>query len=250
LIEIRDLRFSYGKGYVLRDINLEIHGGKLVFLLGPNGAGKSTLLKCLAGILPYEGSIKLYDRELREIPRQELSKLVGYIPQMTEIAYLTVFDVVLTGRRPHFDWGPSKKDLEVVWEVLRSLNIDHLAFRNLSELSGGELQLAMIARALAQEPKIMLLDEPTSNLDLKNQVLVLRKVREIIESGMVSIAIISTHDVNLAASYADEIVLLKEGSIKSFGPVSEVLREDVISEAYGIKVSTFNVDGKMFISVE
>lgn len=250
MIEIRDLRFSYGEKYVLRGINLEIREGRLVFLLGPNGAGKSTLLKCLAGILPYEGSIKLYGRELREMSRHELSKLVGYIPQMTEVAYLTVFDVVLTGRRPHFDWGPSKNDLEVVWEVLESLGIDHLAFRSLNELSGGELQLAMIARALAQEPKIMLLDEPTSNLDLKNQILVLRKVREIIESGMASMAIISTHDVNLAASYADEIVLLKEGSVESFGLVNEVLREDIISDVYGIKVRAFKADGKIFISTE
>lgn len=250
MITVHGLRFSYGSHYVLNDVNFEVKRGELVFILGPNGAGKSTLLKCMAGILKYEGSVRIQGRELKDISKEEISRIIGYIPQSVKVAPITVFETVLTGRKPYFSWRPSSKDISAVWRVLESLGIRHLSFRSLYELSGGELQLAMIARALAQEPKVLLLDEPTSNLDLKNQALVLKKIKEIIVKGIVLAAVISTHDVNLAASYADRILLLKDGHVHLFGSPKEVLREDVISDVYEIKVKTHYIDNKMLISVD
>ncbi len=185
-VEARNLHYSYNGTEVLKGINLKIEdGGEFVAILGPNGAGKSTLLKCLSGILRCNG-IYISGRPIGgEYSRNELARLVAYIPQRTEPGFMTVFDTVLLGRRPYLGLRPSKRDVEVVKNALKKLGgIDHLALRpTRGGLSGGELQKVGIARALAQEPEIFMFDEPTNNLDIRSQLEVMKLARELSSGG-------------------------------------------------------------------
>jgi iron complex transport system ATP-binding protein len=247
-LKVDNLTAGYGKREVLKDVSLEAPEGKMVFLLGPNGAGKSTLLKCVAGIIkPKSGRILLGDRDLREVSFKEISKLVGYVPQSMRPAFSTsVFEAVLTSRLPHFNWGPSKTDLEKTEEVLNVLGLEQLAFRSVNELSGGEWQKVLLAMALVKEPALLLLDEPTSNLDLKHQVEVMKILSKLVKGNGLS-ALITTHDINLASKYADVVTLMKGGQIYAVGKPNHVLSEEVIQEVYGVKVEVIR-SASLFIS--
>lgn len=244
---IKDLTFAYNSKKVLNKVNFEVKPGEKIFIIGPNGSGKSTLLKCLNRILKPEGAVYIDGKELGEISRDEIAKLIGYVPQRGEINHLTVFDTVLLGRRPHIKWDVSERDVKIVKKVIRLLDMEELSFRRLTELSGGELQKVIIARALAQEPKIILLDEPTNNLDLKNQVEVMRLISNIVKEQKIS-AIITMHDLNIASTYADKLIMLKDGKIVSYGGV-EILNPENIETVYGIKVSVINHNGRPLIAL-
>ncbi|ACS33321.1 ABC transporter ATP-binding protein [Thermococcus gammatolerans] len=239
MIETRNLRFSYGEREVLRGISLEVGEGEFVAILGPNGAGKSTLLKCLAGILRCEG-VFLKDRSVRDYSPKELSRVLAYVPQRVEPGFLTVFDTVLLGRRPYMGLTPSEKDLEVVEEALKRLGIEELALKRTNEISGGELQKVSIARALAQEPEILLMDEPTNNLDLKSQLEVMRLARELAKGGKTVIMVM--HDVNLALRFARRFVFMKDGRKIADGGL-EVLSEKLFEEVYGVRVEIGEIRG-------
>lgn len=242
---IKDLTFAYKSKKVLNKVNFKVKPGEMIFIIGPNGSGKSTLLKCLNRILKPEGAVYIDGKELGEISRGEIAKLIGYVPQRGEINHLTVFDTILLGRRPHIKWDVSERDVKIVKKVIRLLDMEELSFRRLTELSGGELQKVIIARALAQEPKILLLDEPTNNLDLKNQVEIMRLIRKIVKEQKIS-AIITMHDLNIASRYADKLIMLKDGKIVSYGGV-EILNPENIEIVYGIKVSVINHNGRPLI---
>jgi iron complex transport system ATP-binding protein len=231
-VKARNLRYSYNGAEVLKGVDLEIERGEFVAILGPNGAGKSTLLKCLSGILKC-GGVEVFEKPIDEYPRDELAKLVAYVPQRTEPGFMTVFDTVLLGRRPYMGLRPSKRDMEAVRSALRRLGIEHLALKTTNKLSGGELQKVSIARALAQEPKILMLDEPTNNLDIKSQLEVMRLAREFSSGGNTSILVM--HDVNLALRFAKRFVFMKDGEIVADGGI-EVLDGDLFKEVYGVDV--------------
>ncbi|WP_048147724.1 ABC transporter ATP-binding protein [Palaeococcus ferrophilus] len=239
VIEVRNLRYSYNGAEVLRGINLEIGGGEFVAILGPNGAGKSTLLKCLSGILKC-GGVKVFERPIEAYPRDEFAKLVAYVPQRTEPGFMTVFDTVLLGRRPYMGLRPSKRDVEAVRSALRKLGIEHLALKTTNKLSGGELQKVSVARALAQEPKILMMDEPTNNLDIKSQLEVMRLARGFSSEGKTSILVM--HDVNLALRFAKRFVFMKGGEIMADGGI-EVLDGELFREVYGVDVEIGEVRG-------
>jgi iron complex transport system ATP-binding protein len=245
MLRIEDLSFAYNSRVVLKGIDFDVTSGEMLFIIGPNGSGKSTLLKCLNGILKPRGSVYIGMRELNKLPRGEIAKWIGYVPQRGEINHLTVFDTILLGRKPHIKWSVSENDTEVVKRIIKLLDLEDLSFRRLTELSGGELQKVIIARALAQEPKILLLDEPTNNLDLKNQIEVMRILRKVVRERGIS-AVITMHDLNIASLYADRIIMLKDGEIVSVGGV-EVLNSENIEKVYGIKVSVVEHDGKPLI---
>jgi iron complex transport system ATP-binding protein len=245
MMRVESLRFAYNSREVLNGIGFEIKSGEMLFIIGPNGSGKSTLLKCLNGILKPKGAVYIGKNELSKLSRNEIAKWIGYVPQRGEINHLTVFDTILLGRKPHIKWGITEKDIEVVERVIKILGIDSLSFRRLAELSGGELQKVIIARALAQEPKILLLDEPTNNLDLKNQIEVMKILSEIVKKQGIS-AIVTMHDLNIASLYADRIIMLKGGRVISAGG-TEVLNPENIEKVYGIKVSVIKHNGKPLI---
>ena len=245
MITVKDLSYAYGDREVLREIEFYVNYGETLFIVGPNGSGKTTLLKCLANILKPKGAIYIEGQELLQLPRREIAKRIGYLPQRGEVSNLTVFDAILLGRKPYMSWGPSQRDLKIVNEIVDALELKDLALRRLTELSGGELQKVLIARALVQEPKIILLDEPTNNLDLKNQVEIMKLLKRIvIERGVA--AIITTHDLNLAALYADKIIMLKEGRITAIGGV-DVLNPENIEKVYGVKPKIVQHDGRPII---
>lgn len=244
MITVKNLSFSY-KEPVLNDLNFEAKEGEVIFILGPNGSGKTTLLRCIAGILKPKGAVLIENMSLNDFSRKELAKRIAYVPQRGDTGFLTVFDVILLGRKPYMGFGPSYEDYRIVKEVISLLNLERLAFRRINELSGGELQKVMIARALAQKPRILLLDEPTNNLDVKNQIEILRLIRKIARES--NISVISTmHDLNLASLYADRILMIKNGKIFASGGI-EILNRENIKAVYGIDVEVIRMNGKVVI---
>jgi iron complex transport system ATP-binding protein len=238
---VQDLCFQYGKTPILGNISLRVEDGELVSLVGPNGAGKSTLLKCLNHILrPSRGRVFVDDEDVKGMNQKTTARLFGYVPQSSlNVFPATVFDTVLLGRRPYVDWVVGGESREIVYEMLIQMDLTHLAYRQMSELSGGEQQRALIARALAQEPRVLLLDEPTSNLDLKHQLEVLDQVMNVVKEKGVSV-LMAIHDLNLAAQYSNRLILLKEGEMVTSGNPGEILNVENIRSVYGVHAKVNN----------
>ncbi|MGQ9498288.1 MAG: ABC transporter ATP-binding protein [Desulfotomaculales bacterium] len=235
ILSVDGVEFSYNSRPVLRDIKFEVNRGEFFSILGNNGAGKSTLLKCLNRILkPQRGTVFVEKKDILRLSRPEVAQKMGYVAQRYENPRFTVFDAVLLGRKPYIRWDVSTRDLEIVHGVLGMLGLEEFALRYLDELSGGELQKVVVARALAQEPRVLLLDEPTSNLDLKNQLEVLHIVaRYVRERGIAAVVVM--HDLNLALRFADKFLLLKEKSVFACGGM-EVMTPENIASVYGVPV--------------
>lgn len=235
-INIENLTFGYNREEVLKDISCQFRAGLFYAIIGPNGSGKSTFIRLLNRLLkPRNGVVFVGDVLLENYSRRELARMMGYVPQSGNgQGTATVFDAVLLGRRPHLSWSPGREDLEKTEQILLDFSLEHLALRLTSELSGGELQRVNIARALVQEPRILVLDEPTSSLDLKHQIEVMKLLRDISHQGIT--VIIAIHDLNLALRYADNFVLLKNGEIISMGG-QEVITEENLKTLYDVKIS-------------
>lgn len=253
-VSLRDVSFRYERSHrpALKNVTLEIPAGEITALLGPNGSGKSTLLHLLLGILsPSSGSILLGGKSQAALTRRESSRLVGLVPQDESVVFdLVVFEYVLLGRAPHLGLlnMPGPWDHQVARETLAATGMLQLQQRPIPSLSGGERQLATIARALAQQSKILLLDEPTSHLDLRNQRQVLNLMRALRDTGVT--VIFTTHDPNAAAIAADFVVLLRDGEPISSGPMEEVLTEANLSATYDVPVDVANIRGKPVIMVK
>lgn len=246
-ITIKNLTFSYNSHKILDDLNLVIENSEVLSLVGPNGSGKTTLIKCIDRILKPKGSILLDGKEIEEMSRQDVARQIGYVPQSSSAPLATtVFDTVLMGRRPHIGWRVKDADLEKVAEVLERLHLEDLAMRDFSQLSGGQKQKVLIARALAQEPSILLLDEPTSNLDMLHQLEVMETVSQLVKEKNIS-AVMAIHDLNLASRYSDKLVMLKEGKVYAAGEPQSLLNEANISHVYGIEAMVMNALGRPYI---
>jgi iron complex transport system ATP-binding protein len=242
ILELEGVRFSYGREPVLKQVSFRAARGQVVAILGKNGSGKSTLLRTIHRILmPQGGSVCVEGRDLKRLRPLEIARLMGYLPQKSPDASFTVYDAVLLGRSPHFRWGVTKGDEEVVLKVLRLLNLERQALRNVQELSGGELQKVFIARALAQEPKILLLDEPINHLDMKNQIAVMETLRGVtVDLHIVSLVVL--HDINSALRFADRFLLIKSGEVIAFGG-PEVITPASVREIYNLDVLVTQVEG-------
>ncbi|NLZ38587.1 MAG: ABC transporter ATP-binding protein [Firmicutes bacterium] len=243
MIQVQELFFSYRNGEpVLQDINFSVAKGQCTAVLGNNGAGKSTLIKCLNRILqPQEGIVYVNGENILQLKRNDVAKSLAYVAQHNEGVRFTVFDTVLLGRKPYIKFEPTDEDFRLVESVIKRMKLEDFALRYIDELSGGELQKVMLARALAQQPQVLLLDEPTSNLDLRNQYEVLEIVREIAKTEQISVVLI-IHDLNLALRYCDKFLLLKNNRIFCYGGI-EVMTPENITEIYEIPVTVQEING-------
>ena len=239
LLRASDIRFAYGDRLVLTGVSLVLRSGDVVALLGPNGSGKSTLLRVLLGQLPpVSGSVRWDGRDVQAWPRRELARRVAYLPQspMADGGH-RVIDVLRLGRTPY--WGAfgleSSRDDQVVRDVARTLDLSDLLDRPMDQLSGGQRQRAFLGRCLAQEPAALLLDEPTTFLDLRHQVELLRLLKRLAKERSVAV-LMASHDLNLAAALADRAVLLDAGTVAAHGMPAEVLEPALLSRVYGVRM--------------
>ncbi len=253
-VQLEALRVSYFREPVLKDIDLGIQSGEFFVLLGPNGSGKTTLLKAMANMIkPEQGRVKIMGRFLEEYSRRSLARTLAMVPQSPELEFsFTVREVVLMGRSPHLGLLglEGQRDLAIAKQAMASMQVEHLAQRRLHQLSGGEKQRVLIARALCQEPDIMLLDEPTSSLDLAHQVLVMDLLEELKQQRGITVIMVA-HDVNLAALYADRLLLLREGQTVRQGPPKEVLTFETLEQTFGcvLLVDESSLDGLPRVSI-
>jgi iron complex transport system ATP-binding protein len=233
------VRAGYPGVPVLQGVSIDVAAGEMLAIVGPNGAGKSTLLKVLGGSMkPTAGSVELFGSALASIERRELARTVASVGQENAVAFrFTVLEIVLMGRAPHLGAFrfESHRDLEIATAALQRFELAHLAARHVQELSGGERKRVFLARALAQEPKIALLDEPTAFLDLKHVAEIFARFRELsAERGMTVIA--TLHDLNAAALYADRVLLLSDGAAVAYGTPAEVLTTENLERVYDTEV--------------
>lgn len=231
---------GYGPEPVLRDVDCRVRGGELWAVLGPNGTGKSTLLRGVLGTPPWSrGTIRVLGRERREWEARALARAVAWVPQRFEPAEdFSGLELVLLGRSPHLGaWGlTSASDEGLARRVMAELGVERLAERSCEVMSGGERRMLLLARALVQEPRLLLLDEPTAFLDVAHQVKALERVRARVEAGLGAVAVL--HDVNLAAAFATHVLLLSEGRVLAQGPTSEVLRQERLEALYGVPMES------------
>ena len=234
-ITLQGVTFTYPSVPVLKGVSFELNGGQMLAVVGKNGSGKSTLMKCMNRILNYQGGTITVEREeVQKMRGIDIAKKMAYHPQKTFFNFpVTVFDTVLMGRYPHKDGESDKEGERRVWEVLKMMDLESLALRDYNEISGGQQQKVIIARALAQEARILLLDEPTSDLDIRYQLEVMDIIRRLVKEKDIS-AIVAIHDLNLASRYCDRIVMLNDGIIFSAGTPREVLTPQNIASVYGV----------------
>lgn len=248
MLVISDLSFRYGKKkpLVLDEVNISLNDGEIGIVLGKNGSGKSTLFKNIVGIeKPNSGNIELNDESLLKASPLKRSSLVAYVPQSIEFGAMTVFDSILMGRVSKFGLKDGKKDREAVESIIKEMGLEELAMRNANQLSGGERQKVAIARALAQEPKLLVFDEPTGNLDLGNERLVLKEAKRLSKEKGISI-LVAIHDLNAAINFGNRFFFLKDGKIIHDGDAS-IINEETIRETFDADVEIIEANGKKII---
>ena len=238
MFRIENVKFRYDAGWVLNGLDFSIEAGSFTGLIGPNGSGKTTLLKLLAGLYTApEGTVRLKGTDIRLRPGPERARVIGYVPQESRPLFQqSVLEFVLMGRAPHTAWLGFDRpgDVHAAKEALGRIGLDSLADRGVQDLSGGEGQMVRIARALAQHPEVLLLDEPTAFLDLSHQVSIYETLRALNRSEGLTVVCVS-HDLNLAAQYCDQLILLKAGRIEATGDPETILTETRIDRVYGCR---------------
>lgn len=249
MIEIKNISFAYGSIPVLQDISFRIEPGQCVGILGNNGAGKSTLVTCINRIrTPKSGQVLIDGQDIQRLSRNALARKVAYVAQKNELTNATVFDCVLLGRTPYIKWSISQEDLDLCENMIERLGISHLKLRDVNHLSGGEMQKVMLARALVQQPELLLLDEPTSNLDPRNQYEMMALVQQIARERNIAVLIV-IHDLNLALRYCDRFYFMKDRTGFSFGGI-ETVTSETIKTVYGIDANIVSVGGKSTVIFE
>lgn len=250
-LQLERIFFSYNKVSILQDISFQCKGGEIIGLAGPNGSGKTTLLKCISGLHhPSAGTIRLDGQNLADLPMKQAARKIGYVPQDTGTTFaITVMNAVLLGRTPYIRFGASEKDVEIAEKAITQMGLEGLAFRMMNELSGGERQRALVARALAQQPELLVLDEPTSSLDLRHQLETLEIVGKVArEQGL--LVLLSIHDLNLAGRFTDRLLMLKQGKLFADGSPSQVVTPKNIEAIYGVKALVRYENGRPFVFPE
>jgi len=248
MLAIENLRFRYSRRgpLVLNGVDLELKDGEIGILLGKNGSGKTTLFKTILGIQrPESGSIRFDGEDLLKMNRRERARRIAYVPQAIHFGALSVYDTVLMGRVSYFGYKAGREDEDAVEAILRDMKLEDYAARNVEELSGGERQKIAIARALAQEPRLLVFDEPTGNLDIANEQLILSEARRVAREKGIGI-LTSLHDLNQALELGDRFFFMKEGKICQDGG-AEIVTENVIFETFDAEVRIVEIEGKKII---
>lgn len=251
VVEIKDLGFAYGEAEVLHDLTMAVGSSEVFAIVGPNAAGKTTLLRCMEHVLaPQRGTIRIDGHDLKSLSAREVSKRAASVPQSHAPAFpYTVQDVVLMGRNPHLSAAaqPGPHDVDVARTAMQELGIEAIALRPYTQLSGGQLQLVLIARALAQEAQVLLLDEPTAHLDFRNRHLVLGRIRDLaLRRGLT--VIMTVHDPNDAMQYADRVGLVSDGGLVAVGTPAEVLTSGNLERLYCMHIDVLT-DGDRHVIV-
>lgn len=245
MLEVKNLYSGYEGRDILKDINFEVKNGENLCIVGPNGCGKSTLLKSIANILEHRGSILIDGEEVSSMNRKFFAKKVGLMSQITEIYFpYTVYDTVSLGRYAYSKGmlsRLSKQDDEIILDSIEKVGLMDIKDKQITELSGGQMQRVFLARVFAQDPDIILLDEPTNHLDLKNQIDLLENMKEWVQTKN-KIVVGVLHDLNLVQYFADNVLMLQNGQVVSYGPPEKVLNEPVLDELYGIDIKSFMVN--------
>ncbi|MBQ6465475.1 MAG: ABC transporter ATP-binding protein [Oscillospiraceae bacterium] len=248
MLTINDLHFRYGKRspIVLDGVDLTLRDGEIGVVLGKNGSGKTTLFKTILGIQkPESGSIRFDGEDLLKMKRQERARRIAYVPQSIHFGALSVFDTVLMGRVSYFGFKAGREDEEAVWQILRDMRLEDFAARNVEQLSGGERQKIAIARALAQEPRMLVFDEPTGNLDIANEQLIVEEARRVAREKSIGI-LTSLHDFNQALELGDRFFFMKDGKVLHAGG-AEIVTAEVIREVFDAEVRVLEIEDKKII---
>lgn len=248
MLKISNLCFSYSKNspLVLDDISFELPKGQIGILLGKNGSGKTTLFKNLLGLCkPQKGSVKFDNTELLELSYGQRAQIIGYVPQHIQFGRLSVFDSILLGRISSFNYKACKEDYLEVEKIIDELKLEKIVYKNADELSGGEKQKIAIARALVQNPNVLIFDEPTGNLDISNEYLIIEEAKKISREKNITV-LASLHDLNQALAFGDRFFFLKEGKIKYSGD-KDIFSVDVINDIYGIKSKIIEVNNQKIV---
>ena len=248
MLSVRSVTFKYGRfaPQVLKGVDLQLEAGEIGILLGKNGSGKTTLFKNILGIhAPSQGEITFDGEDLLKLSRRERAKRIAYVPQDIHFGALTVFDSVLLGRISRFGMKAGEEDYKAVEKLLEDMGLKEYALRNVEELSGGERQKIAIARAMAQEPKMMVFDEPTGNLDIANEQQILREAKRLAREKGIAI-LSSLHDLNRALAFGDKFFFLKNGVVKYTGG-KECFTREIIRDIFDIDVDIRQIDGEKVI---
>jgi len=248
IIKIDGLEFGYRAVPILKGITIDFDRPELISIIGPNGVGKSTLIHCINKILkPNDGMVFINGIDVNNVDVKDLAKVMGYVPYTTVNTFpITVIDAVMMGRHPHSKIGSTDEDLRISYEMLEKLGIEELAMRSLNELSAGQLQKVVLAKGLAQKPKILLLDEPTSNLDVKHQIGVTKLLKKVADEDGVIVVMIC-HDLNVAAKFSDRIIMMSEGKVYAYGSAEEVITRENICKVYDIDCEVIMDQGRPHI---
>jgi iron complex transport system ATP-binding protein len=249
MIKIEGVKFSYGSVEALKGLTIEGKRGQFIGLIGPNGSGKSTLLRCINGILkPKAGCILVNGHEVSKMKLSEMAQICANVPtEFPDDFNMTVQDLVFMGRYPFVEglWWEKEEDEELVMKALSDFQVQHLKDRKMNEISSGERQRALLAKAVVQTPKVMLVDEPSAHLDLKYKLESMEHLRSLLANG-ISI-IVASHDINLLAKYCDKVIILSKGEIVAFGDPKEVITEDLIRDVYGVEADVIRNNGSIFV---
>lgn len=250
-LQAEDIEFSYGRSQILKGIGFELRPGEVLGIIGPNGSGKTTLIKCINRILePSQGKVTIDSRDVLSMKVRDVARIMGYVPQasLDDLASPTVFEVVMMGRMPHSSWQSNKNDQELTWKALEDVDMKRFASVPFRQLSSGQMQRVLIARALAQEARILLLDEPTSNLDIKFQREIMDVIIGLVKTRNVSACMI-LHDMDAAMKYCDKTVIVDGGAVTAAGDTEEVLTAENIMKTFGVKVTIDRNYGRPHIIV-
>jgi len=249
MVKIDGIRFSYGNHEALKGLDIEGRKGQFIGLIGPNGSGKSTLLRCINGILkPNIGSIMVDGQDVTKLKLSELAQVCGNVPtEFPDDFNLTVLDLVFMGRYPYVQalWWEKKEDEDIVVQALKDFNVYDLKERKIGEISSGEKQRTLLAKAVVQTPKIMLVDEPSAHLDLKYKLESMEHLKGLVNNDM-SI-IVASHDINLLVKYCDKVIILSKGQIVAYGEPNEVITPELIRDVYGVVAEVYRNNGDIFI---